>query len=288
MKPLAKLEYDGVAIRDRDGKLNMTDMWRAGGADPARRPSKWLASADARRFQAFLAETSGIQISDTALIEAASGGDGAGGATWAHWQLGLAYAKYLSPAFHAWGNKVIRDRMEGRIGSPEELVQALAAVHSTALDAKQYGGITKAVVGRALEDFLTPVHVGLAHITEKLERLSQKVDGQVEDRTAAPAREYVSALDFLVGKGVPQKGRRGVVQSVSARLLAFSATNGFTVRSAAETGTRLFHVDAVKAWEVTGGTAFLRACRDRREGQAVMPLQPGKKRALAAKPEARA
>ena len=34
--------------------------------------------------------------------------------TWAHWQIGLAYAKYLSPEFHMWCNEVIRDRMEGK------------------------------------------------------------------------------------------------------------------------------------------------------------------------------
>ena len=31
-----------------------------------------------------------------------------GAETWAHWQLALAYARYLSPAFHAWCNSVIR------------------------------------------------------------------------------------------------------------------------------------------------------------------------------------
>src|SRR3954447_13354133 len=39
------------------------------------------------------------------------------GETWAHWQLALAYARYLSPAFHTWGNTVIRNAME-RFGGP--------------------------------------------------------------------------------------------------------------------------------------------------------------------------
>lgn len=33
--------------------------------------------------------------------------------TWAHWQLAMAYAHYLSPAFHAWCNQVLRDGMKG-------------------------------------------------------------------------------------------------------------------------------------------------------------------------------
>ena len=30
------------------------------------------------------------------------------GGTWAHWQLALSYARYLSPAFHLWCNTVVR------------------------------------------------------------------------------------------------------------------------------------------------------------------------------------
>ena len=34
---------------------------------------------------------------------------GRGGGTWAHWQLGLAYTKYLSPEFHIWCNEAIKE-----------------------------------------------------------------------------------------------------------------------------------------------------------------------------------
>lgn len=114
---VAPLAYNGIAIRDRDGKLNLTDMWKAAGKDPARQPAEWLRSADAKRFKDFLAETLFLGDSQE-LVGTKTGPDGG---TWAHWQLGLAYAKYLSPPFHAWGNQVIRDRMEGKIGRPEEL-----------------------------------------------------------------------------------------------------------------------------------------------------------------------
>lgn len=151
-----------------------------------------------------------------------------------------------------------------------------AAAKVAGIDAKQHGGITKAVVHAALEDHLNPLHVGMAELAAGLAEVKKAIAGKVEDRTATPAREYVSALDYLIGKGVPQKGRRGVVNAVSARLLAFSAANGFTARHAAETGTRLFHVDAIRAWEAASGVAFLRAWRDRREGQMAMRLRPGR------------
>ena len=44
---------------------------------------------------------------------------GNGGSTWAHWQLALAYARYLSPAFHAWCNAVVRNAVE-RFGGPPQ------------------------------------------------------------------------------------------------------------------------------------------------------------------------
>ncbi|MDO9713867.1 KilA-N domain-containing protein [Paracraurococcus lichenis] len=40
------------------------------------------------------------------------------GATWAHWQLALAYARYLSPEFHLWCNTVVRDALTWHAGLP--------------------------------------------------------------------------------------------------------------------------------------------------------------------------
>jgi phage antirepressor YoqD-like protein len=114
---LAQLAYNGITIRDRDGKLNLTDMWKAGGADPSKRPAEWLRQEATVNFTDFLAST--LTVGDAHSLTETK--EGRGGGTWAHWQLGLAYAKYLSPPFHAWGNQVIRDRMEGKIGRPEEL-----------------------------------------------------------------------------------------------------------------------------------------------------------------------
>lgn len=38
--------------------------------------------------------------------------------TFAHWQLALAYAKYLSPEFHMWANQVVKERFE-EMADPE-------------------------------------------------------------------------------------------------------------------------------------------------------------------------
>lgn len=117
------LSFNGVEIHARNEMLSLTDMWKAQGADPARRPVDWLRGEQAKRFILFMAEDLGmgeVGKSHFGLVRGARGGE-AGGATFAHWQVAMAYAKYLSPEFHMWCNTVVRERMEGK---PAGLVPA--------------------------------------------------------------------------------------------------------------------------------------------------------------------
>jgi hypothetical protein len=103
------LIYNGREVERRGDMLNLTSMWRSSGEEANKRPVDWLRSSQAREFMAFL---EGVGISH--CLERAPGNPrtGDGGTTWAHWQVGMAYAKYLSPEFHAWCNQVVRARME--------------------------------------------------------------------------------------------------------------------------------------------------------------------------------
>ena len=125
------LTYDGTDIRQRGKMLNLTDMWRAAGGPAYRRPAIWLDMEETKRFRAYVrwrwsdiptgmpdpnvthgdicdAEKDGLVVSAR----------GNGGGTWAHWQLALSYARYLSPAFHTWCNAVVRNAMERHGGPP--------------------------------------------------------------------------------------------------------------------------------------------------------------------------
>ena len=131
------LTYEGMAIRQRGPMLNLTDMWRAAGRLAYRRPAIWLDMEETKRFRAYTRWrwsdaadiTSGpnITVGDICPIEPdglVATARGNGGSTWAHWQLALAYARYLSPAFHAWCNAVVRNAME-RFGGPPRGQDAL-------------------------------------------------------------------------------------------------------------------------------------------------------------------
>lgn len=131
----APLVYNGVPIHDRNEMLSLTDMWRAEGGDPARKPVEWLNSVDGRRFCETLAEIHNplktikvvnSHFEEKQWVTTKRGGSNAG--TWAHWQIAMAYAKYLSPEFHVWCNQVVRERMEGKpapVGLPPEVLEMI-------------------------------------------------------------------------------------------------------------------------------------------------------------------
>ncbi|ACL58148.1 KilA-N domain-containing protein [Methylobacterium nodulans] len=107
---LQVLDYNGHIIHERGETLSLTDMRRAAGADPSRQPAEWLRSADAKRFLSFLADVLNLGNTQYGIVRVVRGGKSPG--TWAYWQVAMAYAKYLDPAFHAWCNEVVRQHME--------------------------------------------------------------------------------------------------------------------------------------------------------------------------------
>jgi hypothetical protein len=137
------------------------------------------------------------------------------------------------------------------------------------------GGIVGSVIDRRVGLHLAPLEV-------KLDALAAALAGHVTDQTAAPAETFISALAHLQRGGWPQRGRRGVVVSVSARLTRFCAAHGWSMRFTSERGTRLFHVDGIRAWEQAEGRAFLAAARDRLAGQQRLALEATPRRGRAA------
>lgn len=115
-----RLYFKSQAIREDGEFLCLTDMWRAAGAVDSKRPSDWLASSQGREFAEFVGEN--IARDSGNIVR---GEPGRNGSTWAHWQLAMAYAKYLSPEFHAWCNEVVRAVMQGQAPGPHQDVAAL-------------------------------------------------------------------------------------------------------------------------------------------------------------------
>lgn len=102
------LVYNGEVIHAKSEMLSLTDMWKAAGADEAKRPANW-ARKEGSDFIAHMEAVLNVPVGH--IIR---GERGRNGNTWGHWQIALAYAKYLNPAFHEWCNSVVRERMEER------------------------------------------------------------------------------------------------------------------------------------------------------------------------------
>jgi hypothetical protein len=98
------LVINGTGIRCTDNKLvNLTDIWKAGGGQNHKKPSLWLNSSEGT---AFVEKLKGRKDDLLKITRGRFGG------TFAHWQIALAYAKYLSPEFHIHCNNIIRRFVE--------------------------------------------------------------------------------------------------------------------------------------------------------------------------------
>lgn len=78
------------------GLYNLTAMWRAAGCPKNNRPASWMRT---QQYQDFVSALS-IALDGSIVVEDHSlGQSGRGGGSWAHWQIAVEYARYLSPVF---------------------------------------------------------------------------------------------------------------------------------------------------------------------------------------------
>lgn len=95
---------------------NLTNMWRAAGSPEHNRPSDWQDTKEAQRFLVAL----GLEL-NTAIDGIISSLLGREGASWAHWQACVEYARYLSPAFAIRWNEYARLYLEGKTREPQPI-----------------------------------------------------------------------------------------------------------------------------------------------------------------------
>ncbi len=104
-----QLVYQGHVIRDRGEMISLTDMWKAAGSPSNREPFNWARKEGAAFIEA-VAVTHNLPDSQVMAKK-----QGKSGGTFGHWQIAIAFAKYLSPEFHMWCNEVVRAHMEGEL-----------------------------------------------------------------------------------------------------------------------------------------------------------------------------
>jgi len=114
-----KLSYNGndFLLDIAEGNMiSLNAIYEIAGSPENRDPRHWKILPQTKQFMESLAKKLNVRISD--IVKTSRGGRGGGGGTWAHWQLAVAYAKYLSPEFHLAVNEVFKERLEEEL-NPE-------------------------------------------------------------------------------------------------------------------------------------------------------------------------
>lgn len=242
------LVYNGSEIRAKNEMLSLTDMWKAAGSPVNQSPAQWARTPRASTF----IEAVGFNVgkSHNEVFRSVRGGRNPG--THAHWQVGLAYAKYLSDEFHMWCNEVVRERMEGRSVStanlPSELVEMIE---------RSFG------IQRMLAHKVTEMEKAIANIGQS-------------DPEKGSAVEFVTSKQVMTDYGFQTGEIRGRAAQLTHRLRKYSMEHHHPLRLTAEMKRHLFHVDAVRAWLEGGGRAWLTnklvEVRSKSSGQNVFKL----------------
>lgn len=241
------LVYKGEIIRDKGEMLSLTDMWIAGGRDDAKRPANWSRKDGA----GFIDHTAAILNVPVGHI--IKGTRGRTGETFAHWQIALAYAKYLNHDFHMWCNQVVRERMEGAAPANRGLVTDLGSDVRTTI-----GGIVKNVVHREIADALPAL-----------------LDAMVSARLAQQSfllRRGKTAGQIWKEAGFP---RMRVTSWFSNRLCEMGCQIEGGGRGELGLGTaKLFDPDKAELWLKNGGRALVERYLAERKGQTKLRLVP--------------
>lgn len=102
------MEFNGTIIGINENKMvNMTNLWRASGCATNQSVPQWLRLPESQRF--INEVTKKLNMGKSHVLQ---GTRGRTGGTYAHWQIALAYAKYLSPELHMYVNEVFKERLE--------------------------------------------------------------------------------------------------------------------------------------------------------------------------------
>lgn len=229
------LVYNGVRIRDRGEKVSLTDMWKSAGADPSRAPGEWLRSADASKFVGYLSDFLNLGNSqDLVSIER-----GRLGSTFAHWQIGLAYAKYLSPAFHVWCNTVIRAHMEG------------------APAPKPKSGVTH-LIAAAVGEVVRLLGTRIAPLEQRMAAIEGAVGGAKKDllQLASGSMLTISEVYELAGVIPSELPKRASLSGAISRALnSYCRQNGYQIGyvKVGSAGHDTWAKNGVRAWLASSG-----------------------------------
>ena len=133
----------GVEITtDEAGRFNLNALHRASGTGDHKRPSKWLATEQAKalieELQKYLSPNQGVghNLLDTDISVAVIKG-GVSPGTFAHELLAISYAGWISPAFQLQVNQVFLDYRTGKLAPVAKPALTTIEILQLAMESEQ-------------------------------------------------------------------------------------------------------------------------------------------------------
>lgn len=117
MTNLSAFEYNGVTIQANGDELNLNNLWESAGKPKNKDPRRWVQTESSQSFIASVARKLNVAKSDILKSKR-----GKGGGTLAHWQVAIAYAKYLDDDLHIFCNDVFKRYLQGDASLAEEII----------------------------------------------------------------------------------------------------------------------------------------------------------------------
>jgi KilA-N domain len=110
---LVPLKYrDTLITVDKNSNLvSLNQLWKAAGSPRHKDPCSWLDLNQSDSFLLALEKKLNVDLNHILRRK-----PGRGGGTWGHWQVALAYAKYLDPNLHIqvneWARRYVEEEIE--------------------------------------------------------------------------------------------------------------------------------------------------------------------------------
>jgi hypothetical protein len=206
------IKINGREVKvDAEGRVSLTDLYQsavdARMAEGKRDPRRWKDEAGSE----FIAAVAGaLNVRSTDIMKSTRG---KGGGTYAHWQIALAYAKYLSPELHMQVNEIYARAKSGDVTLADEIADKATPEQQEWLAKRVQGKVARArftatladhnVTGRGFGDCTNAIYKGvlggskrevcLANGIEYKKGRSLRDAMNVEDLIATSMAELVAA-----------------------------------------------------------------------------------------------
>lgn len=260
---LVPLQFNGVGIHERGEMLSLTDMWRAAGGGDAKRPANW-ARKEGSNFIEHMESV--LNVPHGHII---TGARGRTGQTFGHWQVALAYAKYLSPEFHVACNVVIRDHMEARTNPVIATSMILAKLDALDERVARIDGM-----GRMTVHKVTGIQNEVALSTRLDETVNLLVERKFAELQMAIVPDLTAGEVIEMAGLTDMKGLRRLSRWVSDRLRIIHAEKGVAVRRAKLGRSRAYVFDerVCRDWLLDGGKEAILMRAQEMRGQGILRL----------------